>query len=270
MSIDKVLHINTSNICANPNQPRKLFNEDQLQELKDSITEYGILQPITVRKLKEDSYELVAGERRLKAAILAGFKKVPAIIKDLTEESSAVLAIVENLQREDLNFIEESLGYEKLIRKYNFTQNELAKKLGKSQSTIANKLRILKLPQSIQNKLIDNNLTQRHARALLKLEDEGIMNEVLDKVIKNDLTVKKTEDIIKIVSENQNSNNKDDNKENKKNKRKIKASVNLKIYLNTLKNAYKAIENTGINANYKEVDKGDYVEVTVKIPKSAK
>ncbi|WXR62811.1 nucleoid occlusion protein [Peptostreptococcaceae bacterium AGR-M142] len=268
MSFDKVLHIQTSNICANPNQPRKVFNEDQLQELKNSISEYGILQPITVRKLKEDNYELVAGERRLKAAKLAGLKEIPAIIKDLTEESSAVLAIVENLQREDLNFIEESLGYEKLIRKYNFTQNELAKKLGKSQSTIANKLRILKLPQNIQDKLIDNNLTQRHARALLKLNDEDIMHEVLDKVIKNDLTVKKTEDMVKIVSENESPKKEEDNK--KKNKRKIKASVNLKIYLNTLKNAYKAIENTGINANYKEVDKGDYVEVTVKIPKSAK
>lgn len=151
--------------------------------MSNSIKVYGIIQPITVRA-KDGKYELIAGERRLRAAKLAELKTIPAIINNMNDESSAVLALLENLQREDLNFIEEAIGYENLIKEHAFTQQQLAEKLGKNQSTVANKLRILKLPNDIKMKLIENNLTERHARAFLKLPSEDLMQSVLDKVIK--------------------------------------------------------------------------------------
>lgn len=258
----KVMEIPIDIIIPNPYQPRKTFSQFALQELSESIKVYGILQPITVRKIGESRYELVAGERRLRAAKIAGFISIPAIINNLSDESSAVLALIENLQREDLNFIEEAEGYNNLMKDHNFTQQQLAEKLGKNQSTIANKLRILRLSDEIKDKLLENNLTERHARALLKLPDDELKIEVLDAIIKNDLTVKKTEKIIKDILEDL-SNPKEPEK-----KQRIKASLNFRIYLNTLKNAYNAIIDTGINANYKEIDKGDHIEVVVKIPKA--
>ncbi len=258
----KVMEIPIDIIIPNPYQPRKTFSQASLNELSESIKTYGILQPITVRKIGESRYELVAGERRLRAAKIAGLRNIPAIINNLSDESSAVLALIENLQREDLNFIEEAEGYNNLIKDHSFTQQQLAEKLGKNQSTIANKLRILRLSDEIKEKLLENNLTERHARALLKLPDEELRMQVLEVIIKNDLTVKKTEKIIKDILEDLSKP-----KEPEK-KQRIKAALNFKIYLNTLKNAYNAILDTGINAKYKEVDKGDHVEVVVKIPKA--
>ena len=235
-----VREIPIEEIVPNPYQPRKVFSEKSLEELKNSIESYGVLQPITVRK-KGDKFELVAGERRLRAAKLANLKTIPAILYDMSDETSAVLALLENLQREDLNFIEEALG--------------------KNQSTIANKLRILKLPQSIKESLVENGLTERHARALLKLPNEELMDEVIQKVTKNELTVKKTEKLIKDILESIELENNPEKKQN------IKCSMSIRIYLNTLKQAYDAILNTGIEAKYNEIDKGDYMEVVVKIPK---
>ncbi|KXZ40753.1 chromosome partitioning protein, ParB family [Alkalithermobacter thermoalcaliphilus JW-YL-7 = DSM 7308] len=255
-----IVEIDIDNIIPNPYQPRKTFTQSSLQELSDSIKTYGILQPITVRKIGE-KFELVAGERRYRASKMAGLKTIPAIVTNMTDESSAVLALIENLQREDLNFIEESEGYYNLIKDYGFTQQQLAEKLGKNQSTIANKLRILRLSEEIKAKLLEHNLTERHARALLKLPDDTLRMQVLDAIIKNDLTVKKTEKLIKDMLDEIL------NKKEPPKKQTIKASLNLKIYLNTLKSAYKAIIDTGVKANYKEIDKGDHVEVVVRIPK---
>ncbi len=190
MEDKRVMEIPIENIVPNPYQPRKIFSQTALEELSSSIKVYGILQPITVRQ-KDDKYELIAGERRFRAAKLASFKTIPAIINNMSDESSAVLALLENLQREDLNFIEEAMGYENLIKEHSFTQQQLAEKLGKNQSTIANKLRILRLPSDVKIKLVENGLTERHARALLKLPTEDLMKEVLDKIIKNELTVKR-------------------------------------------------------------------------------
>lgn len=258
----KIMEIPIDIIIPNPYQPRKTFSQAALQELSESIKVYGILQPITVRKIGDSRYELVAGERRLRAAKLAGLKEVPAIINNLSDESSAVLALLENLQREDLNFIEEAEGYNNLMKDHNFTQQQLAEKLGKNQSTIANKLRILRLSDEIKDILLENNLTERHARALLKLPAEDLRMQVLDAIIKNDLTVKKTEKMIKDILEDL-LNPKEPEK-----RQTIKAALNFRIYLNTLKNAYNAIIDTGISAKYKEVDKGDHIEVVVKIPKA--
>lgn len=256
-----VMEVSVDEVVPNPYQPRKVFSQVSLEELSNSIKTYGILQPITVRS-KDDKYELIAGERRLRAAKLAGLETVPAIINNMDDETSAVLALLENLQREDLNFIEESLGYDSLIREHHFTQQQLAEKLGKNQSTIANKLRILKLPNEIKTALIENNLTERHARAFLKLPNEELMRDVLNKVVKNELTVKKTEKLIKDILED--LNNKESESDKKQN---IKGAMSIRIYLNTIKQAFEAITNTGIDAKYNEIDKGDYMEVIVKIPK---
>ena len=255
-----VIEIPVDKIIPNPYQPRKVFSVNSLEELSKSIKEYGVLQPITVRE-KGDKYELVAGERRFRAVKLAELETIPAIINNMSEESSAVLALLENLQREDLNFIEESLAYENLIKVHNFTQQQLAEKLGKNQSTIANKLRILKLPNTVKEFLVENGLTERHARALLKLPNEELMMEIVKKVVKQELTVKTTEKLINDTLEAIKAENEPDKKQN------IKCSMSIKIYLNTLKQAYDAILNTGIEAKYNEIDKGDYMEVVVKIPK---
>ena len=260
MEDKKVMEIPIENIVPNPYQPRKVFSQAALEELSNSIKVYGILQPITVRQ-KGDTYELIAGERRFRAAKLANLLAVPAIINNMSDESSAVLALLENLQREDLNFIEEAIGYENLIKEHEFTQQQLAEKLGKNQSTIANKLRILRLPNSVKIKLVENNLTERHARALLKLPTEDLINEVLDKIIKNELTVKKTEKIIKDILEELESPQESEKKQH------VKGTMGIRIYLNTMKQAFDAIIGTGIEAKYNEVDKGDYMEVVVKIPK---
>jgi len=170
------------------------------------------------------------------------------------------VALIENLQREDLNFIEEAEGYNNLIKDHNFTQQELAEKLGRNQSTIANKLRILKLPDDIKKELLENNLTERHARALLRLPDDEYRRKTLEKIIKSDFTVKKTEKLIDDILN-------DLTKVESEKKQNIKSLINVRIYLNTIKNAYNAIKNSGVNAKYTEKDMGEYLEVTVRIPK---
>ncbi len=257
-----VLQIPLTLIRPNPYQPRKKFSKTSLEELCKSIKIYGVLQPISVRKIGKDSYELVAGERRLRAAKLAQLQTIPAIISEITDEDSAVLALIENLQREDLNFIEEAEGYHQLMLDHRLTQQDIAQKVGKNQSTIANKLRILKLSQTIKELLLEYGLTERHARALLRLPDEKLQLEILEEIIKKDLNVKKTENLINELMEKLMHANEE------KRKQKIKSAFNFKIYINTLKNAYNAIRETGLKAEYKQVDKGEYVEVVVKIPKN--
>lgn len=274
----KVFYISVENIIPNPYQPRKVFTPSSLMELSESIKEHGVLQPITVRKLTEKTFELIAGERRLKAAKLAGLIEVPTIIANVSDEQSAVLALIENIQREDLNFIEEAKAYEKLINDYQITQQELSKKVGKNQSTIANKLRILRLPDFIKDKVVENNLTERHARALLKIPDEHIQEETLNTIIENELNVKKTDELIKSIIndlssfgkiQNKEENTSEEEKDNLvEKKQKIKGFINFKIYTNTIKNAFKAIVDSGLEANYDEKDKGEYIEITVQIPKN--
>ncbi len=248
-------------IRPNPYQPRKKFNRRALEELSQSIKTYGLIQPISVRKLCDESYELIAGERRLRASEIADLEEIPAIIVNYKDQDSAMVALIENLQREDLTFVEEAEGYFNLINDHGFTQQELAEKLGKSQSTIANKLRILKLPEDIKELLVENNLSERHARALLRLPDDDLKREVTAKIVKQDLTVNKTEKLIEDILDDL---TKDDEEKHSQN---IKGLINIKIYLNTLKTAYKAIKDNCETAKYSEKDMGDYVQVTVQIPK---
>lgn len=260
-SVREITKIPINCIRQNLNQPRKYFNQDSLMELADSIREYGVLQPISVRKMDENVYELIAGERRLRASQLAGLQEVPAIVVDIKETDSAFLALIENLQREDLNFFEEAEGYENLIKQYNFTQEELAIKLGKKQSTVANKMRILKLPEDVKEKIKAENLTERHARALLKISDKKVLNSVLSEVIKKRLNVKGTEELIERVLQSEGST-KDSKKSNKV---KFRWAINPRIITNTLK---QIMDKNGIDAEYSSHEKEDYLEIIVKIPKN--
>lgn len=258
----EIKHISLDLIKPNPYQPRKDFNRKALDELCQSIKSYGLIQPISVRKLHDESYELVAGERRLRASEMAELEKIPAIIVDYRDSDSAIIALIENLQREDLNFIEEAEGYANLIADHGFTQKELTERMGKSQSTIANKIRVLKLPEDVKKNLIEHTLSERHGRTLLRLPDDELKREVLDKVMKNGLNVSRTEDLVDEIL-NELTHGKDEKKI-----KSMKSLISTRIYLNTIKKAYSAIKKSGIDAKYTEEDKGEYVEVRIKVPKN--
>lgn len=261
-----IIYVNIDSIRPNPYQPRKQFNKVALDELCESILQYGVLQPINVRKISSNTYELVAGERRLRAAKLAGLKEIPAIIINVDDNNSAVMALIENLQREDLSYMEEAEGYNNLISEHGFTQEELAQKIGKSQSTIANKIRLLKLPPLVKKILADNNLTERHARALLKLHDEQLQLKVLKIVCEKGLNVKKTEELVeRAIEKYTRANNKADGE--KKLTRYIK---DIRIFVNTIKQAIEVMKKSGVNAKAAQLDRGEYIEFIVRIPKNAK
>lgn len=256
----EIINIPIQSIRPNPYQPRRSFNQLALEELSQSIKIFGIIQPISVRKLSKDTYELIAGERRLRASELAELINIPAIVLEYKDKESAMIAMIENLQREDLNFIEEAEGYNNLIIDHKFTQKELAEKIGKSQSTIANKIRLLKLPTEIKRALVTEGLTERHGRAILKLPDDDLKSMVLEKSIKNNLNVNSTEMLVEDILNKMRNNEEVPNQS-------VKSLINVRIYLNTIKKAYKAIVDYGVDADYSEVDKGDYVEVKIKIQK---
>ena len=258
-----ITYINIDSIRPNPYQPRKHFNKASLEELCESIKQYGVIQPINVRKITNNHYELVAGERRLRAAALAGLKEIPAIVVNVDDNDSAILALIENLQREDLNYLEEAEGYSNLIMEHKLTQEELARRIGKSQSTIANKIRLLKLSPIIKKILVDNNLTERHARALLKLHDEQLQLKVLRYVCQKGLNVKKTEDIVEKVIERY--SRKISLKETEK---KISRTVkDIRIFVNTIRQAVNIMKKSGVNAKAAQFDRGDYFEFVVRVPK---
>lgn len=246
-------------ISANPDQPRKVFEDKELSELCDSIKEFGVIQPILVKRNSRGQYVLIAGERRLRAAALAGLKKIPAIVRDADEKDSALLALVENVQREALNYIEEASAYRKLMEDYGLTQSEIAKRVGKQQSTISNKIRLLSLPVEIQQALTENQLTERHARALLKVNDDAIRKQIIGRVVEHNLNVKQTEKMIEDVLKKQ---------EEERRKGEKLRFINYRIYLNTLKKAFSSIAEIEKNAKFHLEDKGDHIEVRILIPKN--
>jgi len=193
---NEILQLPLESVKPNPYQPRRIFDPNALDELANSIRTYGVLQPISVRLINGTSYELIAGERRLRASKLAGMETIPAILVEINELDSAVLAMIENLQRQNLHFFEEAEGFQNLIGDYAFTQEALAQRIGKKQSTIANKLRLLRLSRTIRKQIIENELTERHARALLKLENEDDQLQVIATIANENLTVNKTEELI--------------------------------------------------------------------------
>jgi len=258
----KITYIPIDNIRPNPYQPRRNFEQTALEELCNSIKEYGVIQPINVRKVSANCYELVSGERRLRASIMAGLKEIPAIIIDVNEDDLAIMALIENLQREDLGYMEEAEGYRNLIKEHGLTQEELAQKIGKSQSTIANKIRLLRLPPMVKKILADHKLTERHARALLKLPDEQLQLKVLQKVIEKDLNVKKTEELVqKVLDKYANP------KAQENGKRLTRSIKDIRIFVNTIKQAIEMMKKSGVNAKAAQIDRGEFVEFIVRIPK---
>lgn len=194
-SIDKVMYININDIKPNDNQPRKHFNEEKIQELASSIIEHGIIQPLVLRKIDNERYEIVAGERRWRAARAAGLEKVPSIIRDFTDEENMVIAIIENMQREDLNSIEEAEGLRQMIETYGFTQEEVSRSVSKSRPYITNALRLLKLPHNIQEKLANGQISPGHGRALLAAKDKQYQEKLCNRIINEGLSVRKTEEL---------------------------------------------------------------------------
>jgi ParB family transcriptional regulator, chromosome partitioning protein len=251
-----IKYISTDLISANIYQPRKSFNEDSIEELAESIKTYGIIQPVSVRKIG-NRFELVAGERRLRAAKSAGIKEVPAIIIDITDKDSAAIALLENIQREDLNFLEEAEAYQNLIAEHGYTQEELSKIIGKKQSTIANKIRILKLDEDIRDSLIDNKLTERHGRVLLKLPNKNSQVKILNIILKNGYNVAKSEELV------EKELLKYEGKVTKKEK-KIKSKISPRIYINTIKQVF---DKFGVDAKFKSKELDDCIQVTIMIPK---
>ena len=255
-------------IKPNPYQPRKNFTTQGLEELAQSIREYGVIQPITVRKTGQDGYELIAGERRLRAGKMAGLTHIPSILVDTYEEDSAIMAMIENLQRENLHYLEEAKGYESLIQDHGFTQEELASKLGKNQSPIANKLRILRLSEEVKEILIKENLTERHARALLKLPDDQLQIKAVRQVVAAKLNVRDTERLIDQYIEKIRDHQRNNIIRSRKNRNSLSGKKDLRIFTNTIHNAIRLMEKYGLSVKYHQVEKEDRIEITISIPKS--
>lgn len=258
--------VDIASIVPNPFQPRKTFSEEALSELSASIREYGILQPLIVRR-QASGMELVAGERRLRASVLAGLTQVPVLIRDFDDKEMAELAMIENLQREDLHYLEEAEGYQTLLHTFSLTQEELAKRMGKKQSTVANKLRILKLPESVRLILAKEGLTERHARALLKLEEETLQLEVLELICQRGLNVRASEELIEDFLENIASQL----EEKKAPKRQmVKVVRDVRIFLNTINTVVGEMKKTGFKVKVKQEQDDEYIHINLRIPKSGK
>ncbi|MCK9478079.1 MAG: nucleoid occlusion protein [Firmicutes bacterium] len=260
-SKNKLVQIPIKDILTNPHQPRKVFCNESINELAESIRQYGLIQPITVRNTGNGKYELIAGERRLRACMMADLKTILAIIIEASNCDSAALALIENLQRENLNYMDEAEGYSNLIVDFGLTQEELAQKVGKSQATIANKLRILRLCPRVKKILRDNELTERHARALVRLESEHDHIRALDIICSKNLNVKQTDELIdSMLSPKQSRRQK-----NKKNT--IRIFKDIRIFANTIKQAVDMMNQSGINATSEKTENDNYIEYIVRIPK---
>jgi len=263
MNEGNVQHVQIAEIVPNPFQPRKIFSQESLQELASSIEEYGIIQPLIVR-LIPDGFELVAGERRLRASKLAGLSQVPVIIKEFTDKEMAELAMIENLQREDLHFLEEAEGFQQLITSFAFTQEELAKRMGKNQSTIANKLRLLKLIPEVRGVIAREKLTERHARSLLKLDDSRLQLEVLEMISEKKLNVRETEELIEEFLEDI---AKQVEAKNTPKRNVVKVIRDVRIFINTINNVVGEMKKTGLKIKVKQEQDEEFIHINLRIPK---
>jgi len=198
-AVNGILEIDIIKITPNPHQPRTHFDEEKLRELAESIKTHGIIQPIVATKV-DNGYEIIVGERRFQAAKLAGLKTVPVIVRDATEQQKLELAIIENIQRHDLNVIEEAKAYQELAAEFNLSQEDIAQKVGKSRSAVANKIRLLNLPVEIQKAIIENKITEGHAKAILAIDQPEKQRALFEMILKNSLTVRQTEDKTKEIS----------------------------------------------------------------------
>ena len=260
----QVLTVSIESIQANRFQPRKTFHDESLEELAASIREFGVLQPLLVRPL-EEGFELVAGERRLRASKLAGLAEVPVISREIGDKEVAEMAMIENLQREDLHFLEEAEGFQQLIVQFGFTQEELAKRVGKSQSTLANKLRLLKLEPQVRQRLQEERLSERHARALLKLESPEEQEEVLAAVCAEQLNVRQTEELIACRQQSPEQGNE---KSKKKERKRLTGVIrDVRIFLNTIQQVADTMKQNGLAVQMQQRQEEDDIIVELRIPK---
>ncbi len=257
-STDKVLAINIDKIHPNPFQPRREMSTEKIDELAKSIKASGLIQPIVVRRVG-DGYQLVVGERRYLACKRLGWRKISAAVKILSDNDMATTALIENLQRENLNIIEEATGYVSLMNTFNFTQESLAKRLGKSQSTIANKIRLLKLAEPVREKLLKYGLTERHARALLRLDSEKQQLKMIEEIRQRGLTVSQVEQRIEKYAGKE------------KGRSKIKGPKpiirDMRIVLNTIRGAVQVIQRSGLYPEVNETVEPDFIEVNIRLTK---
>ena len=255
----KILNLPIDKLAPNPRQPRKVFSQEELEGLSQSIAENGLLQPVVVRRAAGGSHEIIAGERRWRACQLAGMKHLPCILQECSDTQSAVLAILENLQRQDLQVFEEAEGIRSLMVDWHVTQEEAARRLGKSQSAIANKLRLLRLSQEERDLVVANHLTERHCRALIRIQDENARKKILSRVIERSLNVQQTEALVEeqLAAE----------KKTEPASRTFIAK-DIRIFMNTIEHAVKTMQSAGILAQAEKKDLGEYLEYTVRIPKN--
>ena len=259
-----ICYIPVHAISPNPYQPRRTYNEESLLELAASIKQYGVLQPISVRRIFTGDYELIAGERRLRACKMAGILKIPAIICNLNDNESAIVSLVENIQRENLSFMEEAESYRNLLYNHGLTQEELALYLGKTQSCIANKVRLLKLSKLVREIIADHKLTERHARALIRLETEEEQLSALEKITKRSLNVQQTDELIDSIIEEKNRGEKIP-----ETIIKTTSSNTVRLFSNTLRHAIDLMHRHGINAKSEKNEYADRIEYVISIEKES-
>ncbi|MDR4950232.1 nucleoid occlusion protein [Neobacillus cucumis] len=255
---EEIKKIPINQIIPNRFQPRTVFDEDKIEELSRTIHIHGIIQPIVVREFAADKFEIIAGERRWRAMKKLGWVEAPAIVKNLSDTETASVALIENLQREELSPIEEALAYGKLLELHNLTQEALAQRLGKGQSTVANKLRLLKLPQPVQDALLNKVITERHARALIPLKDPEKQVALLAEVMERNLNVKQTEErVVRLLEQ-----------KNPQPKPKRKAfSKDMRIAVNTIRQSLSMVSDSGINLDAEEEEFDEFYQFTIRIPK---
>jgi ParB family chromosome partitioning protein len=253
-----IIKLDIDCICPNPAQPRRTFAEQELKELADSIAANGLLQPIIVRRMSGGVYELIAGERRLRACRSLGMKDVPVLITSCSDRESAIFALTENLQRSDLNMFEEAEGIQRLIEVWDVTQEECAERLGRSQSAVANKLRLLKLPPNVRACIVENHLTERHARALLRLSDPEQQKQVLGMILRSGMNVQQTDALVnKMLKE-----------EPKHRQHQTPVPKDVRIFGNTIQHAVTTLQKTGVQAETYQTETEKYLEWVVRIPKN--
>lgn len=254
----QIILVPQEEIYPNPNQPRQRFDFDELEGLAQSIRQNGIIQPIAVRINEKGQYELISGERRLRASRLVGIPRIPCIIMEANDGKSALFALIENIQRTDLGFFEEAQAIEKLITDHGMSRDEVCKKLGKAPPTISNKLRLLRLPEEVRLKITQENLTERHARALLKLTTFSQMERALSIIAEKRLNVAESE---RLISQIQNS-------DSRRRQPPVKLFKDVRIFVNTLNHAVDTMRRAGIEADSAKSETDEYIEYIVRIPKT--
>ncbi|MGN0666242.1 MAG: ParB/RepB/Spo0J family partition protein [Huintestinicola sp.] len=256
-AVGRIIELNIEKIQPNADQPRKSFPENEITELAASIKSNGMIQPVVVRRV-EMGYEVITGERRIRAAKLCGMEAVPCIIVEATDSGAAMMSLIENLQRKDLHFFEEAEAINNIIFRYGITQEDMAVRIGKSQSAVANKLRLLKLSPKERRLITEYGFTERHARALLKIEDEEVRLEVIDRIYAGKLNVEGTERLVKSIMEK--------SEEMRRISKCRGAFRDIRIFINTLDHAVEMMQAAGINAEVRKNRDKEFTEYIVRIP----